>query len=418
VVTADIIANLNPPLTDTRLFYSVNGSAFSQIPMTHTSGNSYSVSIPGQACPSSVRYYLSATDNGSQTQTHPASAPGSAHKFIVGNVTTYFSDTFESGAPGWTHGMLATQDDWQLSSQQGLNISGGKVNDPTTPAVSGTNIWGNDLGPSGFNGAYGNNVNNWLRTPVMNLSAATGTTLKFNRWLLVESGQFDQARIRVNGVQVWINPTTGDLLDTAWVPVELDISAIADGNPAVQIEWSMQSDGSASFGGWNIDDVELVSIGGCGPPPCTGNVAQYCTGKFNSLGCLPIASSTGVPSATSGSGYVVSCSNVLNNKAGVMLYTINGPLNVPFQGGILCINTPIRRGVPLNAGGNPTGNDCSGTFSMDVNAFAVGALGGNPIPELQVAGTQVWAQFWGRDQGFPAPNNTTLSNGIRWSVCQ
>ena len=131
----------------------------------------------------------------------------------------------------------------------------------------------------------------------------------------------------------------------------------------------------------------------------------------------PIAG-TGTPSATAGSGFVVTGSNVRNNKSGLLFYGVTGPASTPFQGGTLCVNSPIRRTGATNSGGNPSpANDCSGVYSLDMNAFAHSSGPPIPLPALIVAGTVVDCQWWGRDPGFAAPNNTTLTNGLEYTVC-
>jgi hypothetical protein len=150
----------------------------------------------------------------------------------------------------------------------------------------------------------------------------------------------------------------------------------------------------------------------------TTSALRYCTAKVNSLGCTPAISWTGSASATATSGFVVKAAQVRNNKSGLLFYSMAGRTVLTFQGGKLCVKVPIRRTPPVSAGGSaPPVNDCSGVFAIDMNAFARGLLGGTPDPALSIPGTLADAQWWGRDPGFPAPNNTTLSDAVEFAVC-
>ena len=110
--------------------------------------------------------------------------------------------------------------------------------------------------------------------------------------------------------------------------------------------------------------------------------------------------------------------NVRNQKPGLLLYGTAGRDGSPFQGGTLCVLAPIHRGPGVSSAGNASpANDCSGVYTIDMNAFASGALGGNPQASLSLPGTTVNCQWWGRDQSFPAPNNITLTDGLEYTVC-
>jgi len=144
--------------------------------------------------------------------------------------------------------------------------------------------------------------------------------------------------------------------------------------------------------------------------------STYCTAKLNSLGCTPAISASGNSSAAASSGFVVSAANVLNNKPGLLFYGLNGPAAAPFQGGFLCIAPPLHRAPVVYSGGSSGPLDCSGVLSFDMNAFAAGALGGAPLPELLLPGSFVQCQWWGRDNGFAAPLNTSLSDALGYVV--
>jgi len=120
---------------------------------------------------------------------------------------------------------------------------------------------------------------------------------------------------------------------------------------------------------------------------CVGPVT-YCTAKTNSLGCVPAIAAGGAPSLSAGP-LVVSASQVLNNKAGLLFWGV-APQASPFQGGLKCVATPIVRTPVQTSDGNPPPDDCSGTYSFTFDAAYLSLQG-------LAAGQELHAQFWSRD---------------------
>lgn len=140
-----------------------------------------------------------------------------------------------------------------------------------------------------------------------------------------------------------------------------------------------------------------------------GGPTAYCTAKTNSLGCVPSIGFSGTPDANAGSGFVVSSTNTLNNKTGLLFYSSSGPAALNFQGGTLCVQAPLIRTPAQNSGGNVFPGDCSGNFAFDFNVRI--ASGADPA---LIAGATVWSQYWSRD---PASTFTTnLSNALRFII--
>ena len=401
-VIADVTSLTGANVTSVTLHYSGDGGqTFSTAPM-NPNGSTYTGWIPSFGSPVTIEYYIESLDDQGGYEVDPpgVESGGEPHSFFVGTRAPIYTIDFEgAGAAGWTHAMVANQDDWQRGAPVGQS------GDPSS-AWSGTRVWGNDLGQSGWNGAYQNNTENYLRSPIVDCSSAGNVTLELRRWLTVESGQYDQAQIRVNGVTVWQNPQGVDLLDMSWVAFSQDVSALAAGNPSVQVEFRLITDAGVTFGGWNIDDFALVELGP-GTSTCTSTI--YCTAKVNSQGCTPAVSTSGAPSATDPNPFLVGAGQVVNNKSGILFYGWT-PAAQPFQGGTKCVLAPIRRTPIQSSGGNPPPDDCSGVYTYDFNA----RIQSGADPNL-VVGQTVFAQYWSRDP--VSPSTTGLTDAVEFQIC-
>jgi hypothetical protein len=147
---------------------------------------------------------------------------------------------------------------------------------------------------------------------------------------------------------------------------------------------------------------------GAFPSDNGGAPSFYCTGKLNSIGCTPTVDFVGYASASDSDAFEISAHLVRNNKLGLYYYGY-AATNIPFQGGIKCVNSPVIRSPVQNAGGNATGDDCSGAYAYDMNARI--QSGNDP---LLLVGVTAFGQFWMRDP--QSPSTTGLSNALEFRV--
>jgi hypothetical protein len=116
--------------------------------------------------------------------------------------------------------------------------------------------------------------------------------------------------------------------------------------------------------------------------------------------------STGTPSASAGSGFLVTSAKTLSNRMGILFYRLQGPRLAPFQGGYRCVDPPVKR-TPLQSAGGNAALDCSGVFSIDFNAWI-------PSDPALIAGQEVWGQYWSRDGG--SSYGTNMGGAIAFTI--
>jgi cysteine-rich repeat protein len=166
--------------------------------------------------------------------------------------TDFETDPF---AEGWV-------DDGGGAWQWGVPGGSREHRDPAA-AHSGTRVLGTGLAAS--DGGYPGGRTSWIDTPVIQTGQWSDVRLHYRRWLGVEDGFFDEARIRVNGESAWANLSshgnnnhTTHHEDRAWVFNDVSLSTRIF-EKQVQLRFEIDADDDFELGGWTLDDVCIVA---------------------------------------------------------------------------------------------------------------------------------------------------------------
>ncbi len=158
------------------------------------------------------------------------------------------------------------------------------------------------------------------------------------------------------------------------------------------------TDGSTGMSG-------VVLLTPAADPPTT-----YCTGKVNSLGCVPFVATNGVASASSTSPFQISANDLVPGDAGILLYGFQ-KANLNFHGGKLCIKAPIIRVLPPKIASAVLPPPCTGRIQRNFNNVIQ-----NGSDALLTVGQVVRAQLLQRDPADPAGFGDSLTNAVQFTI--
>lgn len=227
-----------------------NGSG-GQIAMTMV-GETLVGDLPEQAPGSVVQYQVTLMTSDGSKVSYPQNRADPMYEFFVGEVTPIYCSDFESGVDAaWTR----SSNDWEFGAPEGL------AGDPTA-AYGGAGVLGLDLSADGL---YDRASTHFVESPEIDLQGHTKVRLQYRRWLNVEDGFYDQARITANGTEVWTNlaSETEDAsmhhTDREWRFQDIDVSSAA-ASGKLKLRFELQADEGLELGGWTLDDVCVVTL--------------------------------------------------------------------------------------------------------------------------------------------------------------
>ncbi len=173
-------------------------------------------------------------------------------QLIVGTPRTLYMEMLNTD-PGWT-----CEGDWAFGQPTGGGCGPFNFGCDPVGGYTGDYVYGYNI-----DGTYTEFLDpTCLTTTALDCSMYLKTQLRFRRWLA--SDGFGLGSVQVSADKTdWTTVRSGyDGYDvTSWSETIIDISDIADKQQTVYLRWVMEVEYANNlFGGWNIDDIELIAV--------------------------------------------------------------------------------------------------------------------------------------------------------------
>ena len=276
------------PAESTGLLYvSVNGGPFVESSMPTSAPNEYTVELPAEECPSSIRYYVTVEDADGELVTSPRGAPDHSFLAVTGiSEIDLFVDDFES-ANGWSVG---DPNDPDTATASGRWVRVNPLRSPAQPeadvTVDGTICYvtgqGNTAGALTTHDVDGGKTT--LVSPELNTLPQGSSVVSYWRWYSNDRGPApneDVFRVELteDGGDTWVEVESvgpdGPGTSGGWVFHRFDVSEFATLGAAIQLRFVAEDTGAASVVEAAIDDFRLTFI------PCEPWTGEIIRGDCN-----------------------------------------------------------------------------------------------------------------------------------------
>ncbi len=208
VKIAEELSTLDPQTVT--LHVSVNGSGFSDIPMTDAGAGLFTGNIPGAACLDSIKFYVSAQSTDGRTFTGPQGGSGNAYSAKVQTgQTIVLEDKFEAAGTWTVQNVSLSTGAWERGNPIGTSNQGTQAQPEDDYDSDGVNCYFTDQGsPGGSAGqADVDGGPTHLISPVFSLAGEPSASVGYARWMYGSTGE--------DVLQTYISNNSG----TTWVLV-------------------------------------------------------------------------------------------------------------------------------------------------------------------------------------------------------
>ncbi len=389
------------------LVYDAGAGAIN-VPLTHLSGDQFTVDFPALPCGSSVNWYVTANSTSGLSWSAPSAAPSESFSSLVGFGTTDLALFEMESTGGWVSGTAGDNATTGIWTRGNPNGTAAQPEDDHT--VAGTDCWftgqanpGQSVGTNDVDGG-----STTLVSPIFDLSGNPDARIEYWRWYVnngnnsVDDSMY--VEITDDGTN-WVSVETlgpGHLeASGGWYQHTFMAADLVSTTNAVQLRFRVGDLGSGSIVEAAIDDFRIKETDCSG-----GSMTIYCTPA--------VANSTFLPAVISGQGSTTVSDNDLtltadqlptNQFAYFLAATGSGLIaSPPGSMGNLCLGGALAR---LNATSQIRFTGASGSIALQLDLTNMPTNPAQPV----LAGQTWYFQAWYRDTILSSTSN--FSDGLQ-----